>query len=373
MVRVETNTVPIQVLFKKNVNPNGDMFEGDKINISSAFQRGDEETGVWDKKMKSGFIDSLLNHFPTGILTFVKDYSISTSYQEPWFTLDGGNRMRTIRDFIMNRFENNEGSKFSDMDPEVRAEFNNILVPCQWLSIERDDPPETISQMFTRLNTSAKPLSQGELLKAHGWKSNIFEIELAKYIVGGCWDSVLNDENTFEGFTELVNDFKIYWNGCFGTILETKRCDTLAMITAFIISSKTKELKYFDKRFSRISCHLSTSRMTKIQIVEIIEKMLTLVKIVDQLGENKFAALGKFTKGIPSQSKIAAIWYTICQEELDALLEKRIVWFYNQLAESEELKNEFSNIVEKSGNNETTQSKIIDTIEFIESKTEHIE
>jgi hypothetical protein len=335
--------------------------------------------------MKKEFIDSLLNHFPTGILTFVKDYNISTSYQEPWFTLDGGNRMRAIRDFIMNRFENNQGCKYLDMDPEIKAEFNNILVPCQWISIERDDPLETISQMFTRLNTSAKPLSQGELLKAYGWKSNIFELELAKYIVGGCWSSVLNDENTFEGFTTLVDNFKIYWNDCFGIIQETKRCDTIAMITGFIISSKTKQLKYFDKRFCKISSELSKSsksskssklsdfRMSKIQIVEVIEKMLTLVKVVDQLGENKLAALGKFTKGIPSQSKIAAIWYTICEEKLDPLLEKKIVWFYNQLAVSEELKNEFSNIVEKSGNNETTQTKITDTIEFIESKTQHIE
>ena len=62
--------------------------------------------------------------------------------------------------------------------------------------------------MFIRLNTSAKTLSQGELIKAYGWKSNIFEIELAKLIIKDSWGSMLNDSNCFDGFNEACNRFK---------------------------------------------------------------------------------------------------------------------------------------------------------------------
>ena len=35
MVRVDTNTMTITNLYKRNVNPNEDVFEGDQIKVSS--------------------------------------------------------------------------------------------------------------------------------------------------------------------------------------------------------------------------------------------------------------------------------------------------------------------------------------------------
>lgn len=370
MVRVDTNTMTIINLYKRNVNSNGDVFEGDQIKVSSDFQRGDEETGVWDKKRKQGFIDSLQKSFPTGILTFVKDYGIATAYQDNWVTLDGGNRFRAIRDYMNDKFMVND-VLYSDLDAEVKASFNTILIPCQWLSIERTDPQETIAQMFTRLNTTAKSLSQGELIKAHGWKGNVSEIELAKVIIGDYWTSTLNDSTMFEGFEDKISEIKTKWESCFGQLLETKRYDSLAMMVGYIVSAKTLNFNHFDKRYDRIKTHLETNLITQTQIVKIIDKLFNMINIVDKLGINK-CILGKFTKGVPSQSKISTIWYVICEEQINNLLEKKIIWFYNKLAESEELRKEYSNIMEKSGNNETTKSKIIESVCFIEKMTEHI-
>lgn len=179
MVRVHTDTQTVSNIFGRNTD---DTTYGisDRVEIESDFQRGDEETGVWSKNQKQRFIDSLQSKYPTGILTFVKDHKSATSYNNPWKVLDGGNRLRAIRDFKYNKFSDIKGKYFSDLTPHENAEFNTIIIPCQWLTIERTDPPDTIAEMFCRLNTSAKPLSHGELFKAHGWKQNVWEIEIAK-------------------------------------------------------------------------------------------------------------------------------------------------------------------------------------------------
>ena len=84
MVRIKTDCESIINLFERNKDDSSDG-----IQISSHFQRGDEETGVWDAKRKENYIDSLKKHYPTGILTFVKDKTRG----EPWLVLDGGNRL----------------------------------------------------------------------------------------------------------------------------------------------------------------------------------------------------------------------------------------------------------------------------------------
>ena len=53
-----------------------------------------------------------------------------------------------------------------------------------------------------------KSLSQGELIKAHGWKGNISEIELAKAIIGNCWTSSFNEASMFDGFEDKIIEIK---------------------------------------------------------------------------------------------------------------------------------------------------------------------
>ena len=370
MVRVETNTQTIQNLIKKNTNPNGDVFEGDRISIESDFQRGDEETGVWDKKRKQAYIDSLHKNYPTGIFTFVKDHTNATAYQEKWATLDGGNRFRTIRDYMLGKFDVN-GKKYSELEPNEKAVFDNMLMPCQWMAIEREDPPETIAEMFTRLNTSAKPLSQGELIKAHGWRGNVPEIELAKAFVLDKWNSALSNENTFENLTDFLTSLRNKWSECFGELIETKRGDTLAMICGFIISAKTSQFIHFDKRYDIIKNSLSINMLSKEEFLKIFLKFTKLLTIVEKI--NLKAMLGRFTKGTPSQKNIAPLWKRICEETDYKGFDNKIIYFYNQIGENEDLYNEFIRLSEKGGNSETSCGKINRIIEFIESKTEEID
>ena len=369
MVRVDTNTMTIMNLYKRNVNPNGDVFEGDQIKVSSDFQRGDEETGVWDKKRKQGFIDSLHKNYPTGILTFVKDYGIATAYQDNWVTLDGGNRFRAIRDYMNDKFLVND-ILYSDLEPDAKAAFNNIILPCQWLSIERTDPSETIAQMFTRLNTTAKSLSQGELIKAHGWKGNISEIELAKAIIGNCWTSSFNEASMFDGFEDKIIEIKTKWQDCFGELLETKRYDSLAMMVGYIVSAKTSNFTYFEKKYDTIKHQLTEEVFTLPVIEYILKKLFIFIELIQNINDKSI--LGRFTKGVPSQSKIATIWYKICDGSIDKLFFKKLVWFYNEMIVDEELKNDFTQIHERSGDNHTTQTKILNSLQFISSHTEHI-
>ena len=54
------------------------------------------------------------------------------------------------------------------------------------------------------------------------------------------------------GFNQLVTDLRHYWCECFGELYETKRCDTFTLMCGFIVSAKTGEFNYFDKRYERL-------------------------------------------------------------------------------------------------------------------------
>ena len=85
-----------------------------------------------------------------------------------------------IRDYLQDKFVDENQTRFSDLTLQDQANFKTVQLPCQWITIERNDSPDIIADMFCRLNTSAKPLSQGELFKAHGHRKDIWELELAK-------------------------------------------------------------------------------------------------------------------------------------------------------------------------------------------------
>lgn len=65
--------------------------------------------GIWTTLKKQAYIESLMRQSPTGILAFVKDHGIA------WKVLDGGNRIRAVRDFVNDdQFHTNLGKKFSE-------------------------------------------------------------------------------------------------------------------------------------------------------------------------------------------------------------------------------------------------------------------
>ena len=364
MVRVHTDTQTILNIYGRNTD-DATYGESDRVEIESDFQRGDEETGVWSKSQKQNFIDSLQFRYPTGILTFVKDHRSATSYNNPWKVLDGGNRLRAIRDYKNNCFKDENEKKFSDLSPEESANFNTIIIPCQWLTIERTDPPDTIAKMFCRLNTSAKPLSHGELFKAHGWKQNIWDIEIAKKIIGSSW---LSNDDVDKLSTSTCLNLNEKWSQVFNSKLnETARCDTLAMMIGYVVSAKKEMFTHFDKRYNKNKvalCEPDIQPTTEAinSIYTKINSFLDLMTIIYKTGW-----FGKAKCGMPPQTKIALIWKRICDGTMNDTFKEKLIDFYTSKMNNEEIRKKYFNIMEEGSNGETTTKKIDNVLNFIEN------
>lgn len=362
MVRNHSDTQKIDDLFMRNIS--SEYSENEKIKIESDFQRGDEQIGVWSSKEKARYIDSLQKKYPTGIFTFVKDHTNATSYNNSWNVLDGGNRLRSIRDYKNNKFVDRNNKKYEDLEHEVRLNFDSIQVPCQWLRIEREDPDDTIAEMFCRLNTSAKSLSNGELFKAHGWKKNIWEIELAKKIVGHKWSSNISYPDRFD-------DLTIKWELTFSKLLETNRCDTLAMMIGYILSAKTSKFNIFDKRYKNIKGELSTpDDCVRDEDLQIIYSKLNEYLDIMQTIYSK-TVFGNVTKGMPAQTKVATVWKRICENKMTPDFRKKIIIFFKDellIKKNLELKRGYDEILNEGSNGETSDYKIDIAIKYIEDK-----
>jgi hypothetical protein len=360
MVRVHTDTQTIMNLYAKNTDTKT-YGPGDRIEIASDFQRGDEETGVWTPMLRKHYIDSLVKKFPTGIVTMVKDHLNDTSCLQPWKVLDGANRVRAIRDYILDKFTDEEGKKYSELNPQERADFNTVIIPCQWLTLVESDPANTISQMFTRLNRNAKSLSHGELFKAHGWKKDVWQIEMAKKFIGDTWSSNFPDP------TNQISNIRPLWNSTFGADLcETKRCDNLAMMLGYIFSAMSARLENFDKRYDKNEKLLSVAGEipSRENICTICTKIERFLKIMKKIYNPEI--FGRITKGMPSQLKTAPVWFRICDNTMTQAFEEKLVKFYQVLPENPKLREEFDNVLTEGSNGETTDGKIGKTLEFIE-------
>ena len=369
MVKVHTETRTIKNLFDLNT----ESIEYGKIMlnivIESDFQRGDRESGVWNNKQQKNYIDALKKYYPTGIITFVENDNCLN-------VLDGGNRLRTIRDYINNKFNDLDNRKYSDLEADPKAEFKNIVIPCQRITIENTDPYDTIAKMFCGLNTSAAPLSQGELFKAHGWKQNIWEIEVSKKLIGHIWSSAYNDptNDIFVDEDNTLSNIRDKWNSTinkdndFGELQETKRCDNLAMMIGYIISAKTSKFELFDKRYVKLKDELSEPNVIPSidKFEDIINKLNKFLNILSNI--NIVESLGPkcVVKGIPSQSKIAPIWKKICDNSMNDVFETKLINFYKDIEANKSVKNIYNQLLTAGGNGETTNSKINSIFDYIE-------
>jgi hypothetical protein len=352
MVRTQTDTHTIQNLFVKLTDHT--TYGHDAITITSQFQRGDEETGVWALADKQKYIKALRNHYPTGIIVFVKDTEIIGT----WKVLDGGNRLRAIRDFITNKFnttiddtiDDTTSKTFEELTPRQQEQFYTIMIPCQWQNIEVSDHQSTIAEMFCGLNTSAVKLSPGELFKAHGWKGNIWEIEMAKKLVGGDWNPEMNNER--------VNSIRAAWSTNIGELSETKRCGNLAMVIGYIISAKTGNFNLFDTKYDVNKNNLNPYPLPPPEENTIYVKLEMFIDFVREV-EYPLSIFGRPTRGMPSKLKIAPIWKPICEGTLTASLRANMISFYKTHALDVEVLAEYNRLLTKNGDNHTSASKII--------------
>jgi hypothetical protein len=360
MVRTDTKTETIKNLYQRNTDKDWNR-SGQGISIESSFQRGDEDNGIWSDGFKQDYIDSLQRGYPAGIMIFVKDNKTISSYTEPWKVLDGGNRTRAIRDYIDDKYADRNGTKYSSLSEKDRAEFNTILIPCQEITIERSDPDNTITEMFIRLNTKINPLRQGELIKSHGHRGDVWEIEMAKKLIIG-WTSCFEDSIKVNKMNIMY--IQSLWTNVFGELSETTRCDNLAMITGYIISAKVGDFTLFDKRYDKLSDHLSScgSTPTYDDCVKIYLKLTLLLEVANSIKDKSI--FGKICRGVPPQTKIAPLWKIICEGKLNENEKNKFVRFYNHANDNIDLKNKYLNLF-KDTNSETGNMKIQRIIDFI--------
>ena len=357
MVLTETSSKTVYALFDRNTHPNKrNGCSG--VSVESSFQRGDEDLGVWNTHFKQCYIDSLQKGYPSGIITLVKDFNNAKSAEGPWKVLDGGNRMRTIRDYMEDKFVDENGNKYTELTPDARAEFNTILIPIQEITIETSDPENTIADMFIRLNTKTNPLRHGELFKAHGHRSDVWEIELAKKIIGDIWSSQFTDNN------DSIKIIREFWETTLSELRETSRCDTLAMMIGYIISAKTSSFVYFDKRYKNVSNKLSHAGEEPSQDIldQIYKKFREFLDILNNIDDKSI--FGKTTKGTPPQIKISPIWKKVCEGTMTQVDRKKFIDFYNNLSINVSLKNEYLELF-KGSNSETSTGKIQKIVDFI--------
>ena len=213
--------------------------------------------------------------------------------------------------------------------------------------------------MFCSLNTSAKPLSPGELFKAHGWKGNISEIELAKKLVGDVWKSTWNDPR--------LDSIRDQWCKNFATISETKRCDNLALAIGFVLSAKNSNFSQFDPKYCTINQFLSVADQdpTEEDLSSIYNKLTALIEILGPILTAK--TLFRNTKGFPAKSKIAPIWKPICENTLTPELQSKMIKFYNVHALNPDTMKEYKRLLTNGGDNHIAAGRVNAVHEYINS------
>jgi hypothetical protein len=341
MVRSETTTPNTLSIIRD--------LEERRISISSDFQRGDEETGVWSEKMNITFIDSRMKGYGIGLITFVRYVD-----EEIWSVLDGGNRCRALRDFYNGVFKW-DGKKYDELSGDERGKLDYMTMPCEKLTIEPGDPPDTIAEMFTRLNTSSKTLSAGELCKAHGYRRNILEIEVAKKIVGG--DAWTNSSVT----DARIDAIRVRWVSIMGEITEGNRCESLKTIIGYIMSAILKKLKVFSPTdaykkwkndFTIIGDFSNMDDTANEKIDKIVEKFNSFLENIESMSESaRDFIFKKKSKGFTRTVYISHIWFNVINENIQ---QEDIVEFYNYMAVKPNIQIKFISIMSAKDNHPTT-------------------
>lgn len=143
-----------------------DLIQHQELELEPEFQRN----FVWDKRMASLFIDSLLIGFPTPNLFFGRNSS-----REDFIVIDGLQRLKTIYFFITAQFSNGDGFRLVGLDGRSwdGCSYNELPLNLQRRlrnSVQNatviddiDFNPEIVHELFYRINTGGIPLTNQEV------------------------------------------------------------------------------------------------------------------------------------------------------------------------------------------------------------------
>tara|TARA_E500000318_G_scaffold66992_2_gene61770 strand:+ start:1627 stop:3006 length:1380 start_codon:yes stop_codon:yes gene_type:complete len=142
------------------------------INPDPIGQRPPVQSG---NKKAQGIIDSIIKGFSVGNIT-VRDIKNDEKNQQvyngvEWLVLDGGNRIRAMRDFQKGRFPTLDGRIFRQLTEEEKEAFENTVL--HFTVYECNDIQAT--EIFRRLNT-VTPVNQIEMIMANDTSSVAKEI-----------------------------------------------------------------------------------------------------------------------------------------------------------------------------------------------------
>lgn len=177
------------------------------INPDPIGQRPPVQSGP---KKSQGIIDSILKGYSIGNIT-VRDITDDVKNQEiypdvQWLVLDGGNRIRAMRDFQKGRFPTLDGKLFRQLSEEDKQKFEETTL--YFTVYECNDKEAT--QIFRRLNT-VTPVNQIEMIMANDTSKLAKEIRSR---VKSYREYGYNDTHPiFEVQTKKNGDLKaVHWN-----------------------------------------------------------------------------------------------------------------------------------------------------------------
>jgi hypothetical protein len=331
---------------KISCNPNGETF-----------QRGDDETGVWTEQHRSNYIDALYKGFPAGIITFIKHRD-----DVSFMILDGANRIRAVRDYINNGLYC-YNTLFSDMCPDYKAVFKQLHLPCQWVEIDNNDSENIVSEMFINLNTTSKSLSQGELIKAYGWRNNIACIEIAKHITKQNIIDITNPPNNYcvNCYSLSIMAVRDRWMCIIGELTETQRWDTCALLCGLIVSANNRDISLLDKRYLKLRDRLNHP-INPFVFTAFHEFLSVLERISISSNLKLLFRINKYNSF--HIRWIAPLWYLVINNFI-LCSEDKVVLFYNRMFVDGDIKREYDNILNKGGDNGVTLKKLHNIVAFI--------
>lgn len=284
---------------------------------------------VWSNKEKLAFINSV----------FYKNSPIPELciWERPdgvKIPVDGKQRSTSIFEFLQDSFSIGDDVWFSGLSQEDMDSFLNKEINILLLGRENSED-EVISYYHVR-NTTGKPLSPGEKLKA--WNTKPI---------------MTTTKELFESRTEQIKN-------AFGDKKEAKRSGDLANRCQYL-ASFVSSLDYLTKKIDGISSILVDTTQDQVnavlpQFTEIFDKHIAVCKrVVDENPEQK----AKW-KGFPPLGKVSSVWVSLVEPELIDGRDPLEFWseFYGKLRASNALKNAWEEKTRKNVNPNGLRSQI---------------
>ena len=205
------------------------------------------------------------------------------------------------------------------------------------------------------MNISFTKLSDGELLKALDWNDSNILINYVKSFIQNKWK--ITDKNN------KLDTLKISWEEIFGVIKEDKRYKDLEFFTSLFLSSFQRNFEYLDQHYKDYGNILEENKKYDINIIiDDLTKFTDFIKELKQHNSSIHKFLGT-TKGIPSKSKIAVIWYLVIENKIQ---DNCYIDYFKCIQTNEKEYKIYCDMFTMSGDNHVTNSKIKTIVDYIE-------